>query len=130
MAFDVVRPRRRVRVFEVGHEDAGAGVERVDDHLPLDRSGDLDAAVEQVVRDRRDGPVAFADLARLGEKVRKLAGIEASLALFALRQQLLAARAELTLQRSDELEHLGGQDHLPLGANRRANFDLRHAVKY
>ena len=46
LPFDVVRPRRRVRVFEVRHEDVRAGVQRVDDHLAIDRPGDLDAAVD------------------------------------------------------------------------------------
>ena len=45
-----VGPGRRERVLEVGHEDARARVERVDHHLPLDRSGDLDPAVGEVRR--------------------------------------------------------------------------------
>ena len=36
-------------------------VERVDDHLAIDRPGDLDAAVLQIVRNRRDGPVAHRE---------------------------------------------------------------------
>ena len=35
MSADDVLPRRRVRVLEVGHEDAGAGVECVDHHLAV-----------------------------------------------------------------------------------------------
>jgi DNA-binding transcriptional LysR family regulator len=40
-------PSRAERVLEVGHEHLRAGVQRVDDHLALDRAGDLDAAVLQ-----------------------------------------------------------------------------------
>src|SRR5581483_11670635 len=40
---DQVGPGRRVRVLEVGHEHVGAAVQRVDEHLAVDRAGDLDA---------------------------------------------------------------------------------------
>ena len=43
-------PGRGVGVLEVGHEDVRAGVQGVDDHLPVGRAGDLDAPVEQVRR--------------------------------------------------------------------------------
>ena len=43
LALDDVLPRRRVGVLVVGHEDAGARVERVDHHLAVDRAGDLDS---------------------------------------------------------------------------------------
>ena len=52
-------PGRRVRVLEIGHEHFRAGVERVDHHLAIGRPGDLDAAVLQIRRDRRAGPIAF-----------------------------------------------------------------------
>ena len=68
LAFDAVLPGRRVRVLEVGHEHLGAGVERVDHHLPVDRAGDLDAAVLDLRRHGRDPPVALADALRLGRK--------------------------------------------------------------
>ena len=55
---------RRVRVLEVGHVRIGARVEGVDDHLRVDRAGDLDAAALQRRRDRRDLPVAVADVLR------------------------------------------------------------------
>ena len=47
LALDQVVPRRRGRVLEVRHEDVRARVERVDDHLAVDRAGDLDAAIER-----------------------------------------------------------------------------------
>ena len=48
LAADDVRPRRRQRVLEVGHEDPGARVEGVDHHLRLGRPGDLDPPIVEV----------------------------------------------------------------------------------
>ena len=96
---DQVVPGGAVGVLEVGHEDARARVERVDDHLPVGRPGDLDAAIEQVLGQRGHGPVAGAHVGRLGQEVRPLAGVEPGLALAAAREQLLHARAE----RADEI---------------------------
>ena len=50
VALDLIRPGRRIRVFEVGHVAVGAGVERVDDHLALDWTGDLDPPALQIGR--------------------------------------------------------------------------------
>jgi hypothetical protein len=58
LATDDVRPRRRQRVLEIGHEDAGARVEGVDHHLRLGRAGDLDPPIVEIGRCRRDGPLA------------------------------------------------------------------------
>ena len=64
LAVDQVRPRGRGRVLEVGHEDRRAGVERVDDHLAVDRARDLDAAVEEEGRHRGALPVAARERSR------------------------------------------------------------------
>ena len=68
LAGDLVVPVRRVRIFEVGHVAVGAGVEGVDDHLALDRTGDFHAAAFQRLRNRRDLPVAVADVRGFGRK--------------------------------------------------------------
>ena len=68
-----VFPRRRERIFEVGHENVRAGVEGIDHHLPLDRSGDFHPPLLEVGRSRSDLPVAFANLSGLGKKVGHLA---------------------------------------------------------
>ena len=47
LPLDHVRPGRRARVLEIGHEHPRARVQRVDHHLPLDRAGDLAAPVQQ-----------------------------------------------------------------------------------
>ena len=68
LPIDDVVPGGRVGVLQVGHEDLGAGVERVDHHLAVARTGDLDAAVVQGRPGRRDRPVPLADLLGLVEK--------------------------------------------------------------
>src|SRR5262249_58585823 len=65
LALDVVRPGRRVRILEIRHVDIGAGIEGVDDHLAIDRPRDLDAAIDEILGDRRNLPVAFTDMAGL-----------------------------------------------------------------
>ena len=93
---DHVGPGRRVGVLEVGHEHTGAGVQRVDDHLPIGRPGDLDAAVLEIGRDGRDLPVGGADGCGLGQEVGVLAGVKLGLALGATLQQGLAGGTGLT----------------------------------
>src|SRR5438093_4850730 len=65
MTLDGVVPLRRIRVLEVSHEHAGAGIQRVDNHLAIHRTGDLDAAVLQIDRYRRTSPVGFPNGSRL-----------------------------------------------------------------
>ena len=76
LAGQQVVPGWRGAVLEVGHEAVRAGVEGVDHHLRVGRTGDLDAAVEQRGRQRRDAPVAGADRGGVGAEVRQAAGVE------------------------------------------------------
>ena len=122
VALDVVVPARRVRVLEVRHEHARAAIERVDDHLAVDRTRDLDAAVLDVGRDRRAGPVAFADRARLGQEVGQLAGVELGLPRGAPREELVAPSAERALQLGHERHRLGRQDLRVLGRDAAGDF--------
>ena len=122
---DHVEPGRAVGVLEVRHEGGGAAVERVDHHLAVGRPGDLDAPVEHVLRLRRNLPVRVADLLRLGQEIRQLAGVEFLLARRAAREQFLAARLELAVQLGDERERPRRQDRRELGRDRRGNL---HAV--
>ena len=88
LAFEIVLPGGRIRILEIRHEDVGAGVQRIDDHLAVDRARDLDTAVEQVVRNGRDGPFGFADAGGFGEEVGQLAGVDLLLAGAAAGQKL------------------------------------------
>ena len=108
LAVEQVVPGGRGGVLEVGHEDLGAGVEGVDDHLAVDGAGDLDAAVEQVGGDGRDGPLGVADVLGLGQEVGLLAGVERGLAGDAGGEQFLAAGVEAALQADEEGEWLPG----------------------
>src|SRR3990167_9749865 len=110
LPLEYVGPRRAVGVLESGHEGRGAAVERVDHHLAVGGTGDLDAAVEQVFRLRRDPPLGLAHLLRLWKEIGKLPGVELLLARGPAREQLLAARTELALKFRNEGERLRGQD--------------------
>ena len=100
VADDDVRPGGRESVLEVGHEDVGAGVERVDHHLALDRAGDLDVPLLQIGRSGGNLPVAFAHALRLGEE------LEFAAAPPARGEQLLAGGAEAPLEAFEEGERL------------------------
>jgi len=118
LALDLVLPLRGVAVLEVGHVAVGARVERVDDHLGLDRARDLDAAAGQRGRQRRDLPVALANGARRLEEVGPLARVQARGARDARGQQFLAARLERAVQVGDEGQRLRREDGLEAGLDR------------
>src|SRR5204862_2540889 len=55
LAFEIVLPSRGIGVLKVSHENVGAGIQRVDDHLAVNRPSDFDAAVEERSEERRVG---------------------------------------------------------------------------
>ncbi len=99
---DAVRPSWRIRILEIGHEHLRARVERVDDHLSIDRAGDLDPAVQQIRRWRSHVPVAFADSARFGQEGGLATGVERGLRFLSARQQFLDARPKSPSEIFDE----------------------------
>jgi hypothetical protein len=107
VTLDEVVPCGRGRVFEIGHEDVGTRVHRVDDHLAVDRTRNLDAAIEEVVRNGSDGPAPFAYVPRLRQEVRTLAPVEPRLSVLARGEQFGDAPAELSSELRDELDRLG-----------------------
>ena len=127
LALDLVGPERRVRVLEVGHVRVGARVERVDDHLGVDRAGDLDATALQGRRHGRDRPVALADGLRLGQEIGSLARVELLRAHGTRREQLLAARLEGAVQLGDERKRVLREDGFEAGQDRR--IDLKAGGK-
>ena len=127
LSLDDVLPRRRAGVLEVRHEDPCARVERVDHHLPLDRAGDLAAAVLQVGRCRRDLPVASAILRLREEGPGSRPRRARAAAPAAVLQQLLALPIQLAVEALDERERLLRQDRLDRGLRYR---DARASVLY
>src|SRR5450432_913100 len=123
MTLNVVVPFWGVGVLEIRHEHAGAGVERVDDHLAVDRPGDLDAPVLDVGKNAGARPVALANRTRLRQEIRQFPGIELLLSGGAQRKQLRAARAELALQSYGECDRLRRQDLGIFGSDAAADFD-------
>jgi hypothetical protein len=110
LAADEIGPCRRRRILEVRHEDVRAGVQRVDDHLAVDRTGDFDTPVLEIGGDRADGPVAAAYGSGLGEKVGAGAVVEARLRLAAALEQLVDARPETPRELFDECDGSRGQN--------------------
>ena len=72
------------------------------------------------MRERRDRPVAVADVRGLGEEVGPLARVEAALHLAAALEELLDARAEAADEVGDERERLGGEHRLAAPRRQRA----------
>ena len=136
LARQLVIPVRRVRIFEVRHVAVRAGIEGVDDHLALDGTGDFHAAAFQRLRNRRDLPVAVADVRGFWQEIRALARVEALGPLHAHGQQLLAARLEFTRQfghqgqccRRQNLCVAGGDVTRDLHAFGKCDRVLRHEV--
>ena len=112
--YDVL-PCGRQRILEVGHETARTRVERIDHHLALDRTGDLDAAVLEIARRGRDSPLALADARRGLEKPRRCAGIELALPLSARTEERLARGVELPVETRDKRERVVREDALGVG---------------
>jgi hypothetical protein len=106
---DDVAPGRRKCVLEARHEAVGARVQRVDDHLALRRSGDLDPAVGEVGRRRRDGPVAGGLAVSDRGEGQRAARVELRLALLAATEKGEALLAERGVQLGDEAQRGGRQ---------------------
>ena len=124
LPFNNIFPCRRKRILAIRHETGCTGVERIDDHLACGWPGDLHAAVEQVIWDAANGPVAFANFRCLGKEVRQRAGIEGLLAGIPDLHELLAARLESTGQRGDERQRVMRQHRFIARFQRPGNLDM------
>jgi hypothetical protein len=119
LALDQIAPGRRGCVLEIRHEHARAGIEGVDDHLAVGRTGDLDPAIAQVRRDFADLPVAVPYVPRLGEEIGQRASVERPLALDPRCQQRLSPAVETAVELGDEAERVGRQNFAGAGDPRR-----------
>ena len=109
LALDQLIPNRRSRVLEIGHVGLGAAVERVDQHLGVGRPGDFDPAIEEVGRDRSDGPFGFAEFARVLGEIGKLARVEPRLAVQPRVEQRKPPTVEALVQLGEEFERRARQ---------------------
>ena len=98
LAVDDFVPAWRQRVFEVRHEHFYVGIKRIDHHLALNRPGDLDPAVTQILRNAADLPVTFTNGSGFRNKSRQFAAIDILLPADTRRQQLVAPRREFPHQ--------------------------------
>ena len=103
------------------------GVEGVDGHLAVGRTGDLDPAVEQAGRGRRHLPVTVADPLGLGEEVEHLARGQLAVAVVAGLEQLAAPGVEGAVQVGQELQRLWGEDLVVTLAARAGDL---HAINH
>ena len=89
LAADDVGPGRRGGVLEIGHEHLRAGIERVDDHLAVDRAGDFDAAVLQIAGRGATCQSPARTEAVSAQKIRACALVEAPLHRTAAFEELV-----------------------------------------
>ena len=116
-------PRGRIGVFKVCHKHACTGVERVDDHLAIDRPRDFNPPILQIHRSFRNPPVTIADCLGLLWELRQLPRAQRQLPLAARRQQFAPPRAKLVLQLRHKLQRFDAEHVRKLG--RRRHFQLQ-----
>ena len=119
-------PGGTMGILEVGHEALGAGVESIDDHLTVHRTGDLHAAVLEVGGGGAYPPVSGTDLGGLSQEIHGLAGVQARLAGGAGGEQLPPARAKTLLQVHHKVQGRRGEDLLEGGRDGGEKLDLGH----
>ena len=110
LTLDHVLPRRRVRIFEIGHERLSAGVQCVDHHLAVRRPGDFNTPVDQVGGDGSDGPGVLSDPRVLLREVERLAAIDPRLAFHSPAQQVQAGGIESSMEVGDEIQRFRRED--------------------
>ena len=131
LAFNHIGPCRAVGILEVGHESGRARIERVDYHLAIGRPCDLDAAIEHILRLRRDGPVSGANLHGLGQEIGEFARIKVPLSRGTVGEEFLTACFESAMQSGYEGQGGRRQDRFASGDDRRPELDpgrKAHAV--
>ena len=114
-----VLPGRRQGIFQVSHENIGAGIQRIDHHLAGRRAGNLDPPVLQQFRHRRDLPVALADGPRVGAEIGQFALVQPALRELARFHLGAAPIAKKPFQHGDKLKSLDREDK-PLCRGHRA----------
>ncbi|CAH1668847.1 hypothetical protein CHELA40_13198 [Chelatococcus asaccharovorans] len=122
LALDHIGPGRRGCILEIRHEHLRPAVERVDDHLAIDRTGDLDPAIEEVARDGRDLPVTLADVPGLGQEVGRLPGVKGLLPLRSQREEAATRCIKAAMQIGQETQG-GWSEYLIAACDRSTGND-------
>src|SRR5215470_8725988 len=130
LPLDVVVPGRRIRVLEVRHEYLGPRIERVDDHLAIDGTGDFDAPILDVVGDGGAGPGSFAEGPRFGKEIGQVACIKISLPCSTPGQEFGAPPTEGPLQLRGKGQRIGREDLSVLGADGGGNLYPGRVVRH
>jgi len=117
-------PGGGVGILEIGHKDLGARIEGIDDHLPIDGTGDLDAPVLKVGGDRSHPPCVFADLPGLGKEIGEHAFIEFGLAVDAVSEQFAPPRVEIARELGHKGKGWGIEDLGEFGGEPTVGADL------
>src|SRR5205814_10359954 len=86
------------------------GVKRVDHHLAIDRTGDLDEPLLEVCRTPRDLEIGVAHLLGFRKEIEFLASVELHLAGGPLGEKLLPPRVQFALEPFDEGERFLAED--------------------
>ena len=112
------------RVLEIRHEDPRARIERVDHHLAIRGTGNLDAPVEEIVRESARCCHSDSRMsARAGQKIGSLARFDARLRATRACSSSVNAAAKLRVQRRKKLERFGGENRLEIRARRRRDLE-------
>src|SRR5690606_3968989 len=114
-----VRPVRRKCILQVHHEDPGTGVERVDHHLAVRRTRDLDTSVLKVRRRWCHLPRPSPRLRPITRAVREPARRSLRPTLPAAREERTPPILELPVQRAHEIQRLRRQYALTVVSRRR-----------
>src|SRR4029077_9052496 len=125
LALNHVRPSRRIRVFEIGHENLCAGVERGDHHLAISRPGAPAPPIAQIRRNRRASPVALPDRFCFGQKIKCFATVERCLSILPALQTFVPAIPESALQLRNEGERFRANDFRKYWRKFAAQLDAR-----
>ena len=117
LALDHVLPRGGVGILVVREPHLGARVHRVDGHLAVRRSGDLDATVVESGARTRDAPRRVRpDRGRLAQEAEIGAAVDARRTFDAVAKAVRAIAGESAMQSGQEVQRLVGKDVLVAAA--------------
>ena len=120
------RPGGRLAVLEIGHATLHRRVQGVDDHLAINRAGDLHAAVSQISGNAADAPVRLANVLGVWQKLGCYAPVEQRLLGRTCGQTGPHGWPEPADQLAGERNSLFRQDPFKTGFERAENVDIAY----